>query len=458
MTPSSAAKLESPPSDRQGGSDAARFRRWLAAALALSALAAALWTAAHHQRVPGLVQFDAVGYWRAAENLRLHGVFSEIPPPDLLPSSMRTPGYPAVLALAFALFGSDPFVAVGLNALLALGAGLFAGLAARELGAGPRRAAVAAAFVAAHPLTLQWVLYVYTDVLFLCGVCAALWLGFRAGLGGRTGRGPLLMGCAVAGLLPLVRPVGLYLLPLAGLAVAGIAWRGRLSPRWAAAALLVLALPALAWTARNRVVLGSFHFCEIGAWNLRFEHANRVRAEAEGVDFWTVYIAEFKEHYHLISRPSREAPPGPLADRWTSEALGIFAGHPAATLRVTLRSLAALYAPALRDYGPWVGAAYPGTGAMLSGGGALDRAAWKGLLLGLAEQALLFAVLWLAIARGWRALGERDARLLLPLAAAGLLTGLSLWAGGNTGPRFRLPIWPLLVVVALAPAAPRRAP
>jgi len=396
------------------------------------ALVAGAWLAWWWRDLPTLLHMDSLGYYKSAINLARHGVFSEASAPDLHPISFRTPGYPAFLAAFFLMFGPGVYLPALLNLLLLGATGVGVARLARGFGAGERTVWVAAALVAMHPISLYWAVQVYTDTLFVTLLVWGL-VWFIEGLREPEARTRLTAGVVLVSLLPLVRPLGLYLLPFFVVAMAAKTRRPMI---WATLALL-LALPTGAWMARNRAQFGDFYFCEIGAWNLRYAHMNAVLAEEEGLNHGEMWANTFKETYPAIYRP--DVSPGELAREWQSEAVAIAMKHPIATVRIALRNLRPLSAPSVTDWGthqgmPYEGITKPGVAA----------------LVGLLEWLSLLAAAGLAI-RGLFVHRDRGRRALMFVAlVGGVLVVLSLPAGYMTAPRFRLPIWPLVVVLSAA--------
>jgi 4-amino-4-deoxy-L-arabinose transferase-like glycosyltransferase len=188
-------------------------------------------------------------------------------------------GYPALLALAYAAFGSHPEVAMVQNALLGT-VGVYATYRLSAL-SGQRGPAVLAGLCAAlHPS-----LVFYTPALMTEGVTAALFalLGWLA-LAARD-RGPalrLLLG-AIGGIVVLIRPQALLLVPAFGaLSTLGGGWAR------ARAALLVTVLSVLVclpWTARNCQRLDRCAFVSAnGGWNLFIGSADKATGSWVSVD------------------------------------------------------------------------------------------------------------------------------------------------------------------------------
>jgi 4-amino-4-deoxy-L-arabinose transferase-like glycosyltransferase len=177
-------------------------------------------------------------------------------------------GYPALLAIVYAVFGAGTAAAMGANAAVGA-AGAFAAHRLAEASGAERGASVAAGlFVALHPALVP-----YTAALMTEGVTASLLLIAAAVVArGRVGERPLRWAAAAGfalGMATLVRPQSLVLAPLFGALAprpATVA-RGRLA---AAAVALAVALACVApWTARNCVRMNRCALVSVnGGWNL----------------------------------------------------------------------------------------------------------------------------------------------------------------------------------------------
>ncbi len=175
-------------------------------------------------------------------------------------------GYPALIALPYALFGAKPVLAMIVNALL----GALSALAVHDLlaSATSRRLALAGGIaMALHPALVP-----YTAAIMTEGVTASL-LVVAAALAERArtsrSRGWIVGAGLVMGLATLVRPQSLVLAPVLGfLAVPA---ETRLVRRLSfAAGVTALALAVCApWTARNCTKMERCALVSVnGGWNL----------------------------------------------------------------------------------------------------------------------------------------------------------------------------------------------
>ncbi len=197
---------------------------------------------------------DSAGYLELAASLRLEGRFQASEHEE----SLRTPGYPAFLALIQSAFGEQPGFVVAAQVILTLLTAWLVHRGAGRLG-GPRAALGAVWLYALSPNALFWAGTVMTETLFAFWLALALVL-LAEGLRRKAGWWCAASGLAI-GLGVLTRPIGLYLIPLWALAALLAAWSAtRRKQAFALPALFLLAalVPVLAWQTRNLIVHDTF--------------------------------------------------------------------------------------------------------------------------------------------------------------------------------------------------------
>jgi hypothetical protein len=228
--------------------------RWLFTLLVLGAGAALrLWFIHAHPQIQG----DSLVYGDIAANWLTHGIYGHSVGhasgvTTIEPTLVRLPGYPAFLALCFALFGIANYQAVlYLQALIDLLACLLiAGLAGKTCG--PPAARIALLLAALCPFTASYVASPLTETLSI--FCVAL--GFRA-LAEVLDQPRLQWTAALIfswSFATLLRPDGALLAVVlwTALIVYGRKTLGFPSAlRLALIAALLSLLPFVAWTARN---------------------------------------------------------------------------------------------------------------------------------------------------------------------------------------------------------------
>ena len=217
-------------------------------------------------RFPAVVD-DSRLYADIAKNWLQHGVFGITNSGTIMPTLSRLPGYPAFLALVFAVFGSDNFRAVlVVQILFDLGTCFLIADMARRFYS--ERAAKAAFLLAALcPFLANYAAAALTETLEIFFTALAFDLALR-GLGvGRRSEHPwiawIVCGLAIGGAI-LLRPDGGILLAATGAYLFWLLWRGPRESRLTAPGVIVAGVlvavfalaPLIPWTLRN---LHTFH-------------------------------------------------------------------------------------------------------------------------------------------------------------------------------------------------------
>ena len=224
-------------------------------------------------RFPGVVD-DSRLYANIAENWLQHGIYGVTNSGVIMPTLSRLPGYPAFLAVIFALFGIENFRAVLLvQVLFDLGTCfLIADLAGRLFSA--RAARVAFLLAALCPFLANYAATALTETLEIFFTTLALDLALRGlGVGDADRRGRTIpwLWCGFSGgagilLRPdggiLLAAIGGYLLWLLVRSLRAEQTRAHLSPHSILLAGVLLAIGAtttlVPWTLRNLHTLHRF--------------------------------------------------------------------------------------------------------------------------------------------------------------------------------------------------------
>ena len=251
---------------RAGDASSARDG-WVAAALALAARVAVVAWAAGRFPASGDGEYYDILARRLAEG---HG-YTWLWPDGAVTAVAHYPvGYPALIGLAYALFGAHPAVAMGVNAIFGAAVALGVHRLARE--GGSRAMAFAAALlVGLHPALLPYTAAVMTEgvALALVVVAVAAARPTESAEPKVRWRGRALAGLAL-GVATLVRPQCLLFAPVLGV----LAPRASEAGKWVRvrAAALITALTiatCVPWTLRN---CEAMHRCALvsvnGGWNL----------------------------------------------------------------------------------------------------------------------------------------------------------------------------------------------
>jgi 4-amino-4-deoxy-L-arabinose transferase-like glycosyltransferase len=199
---------------------------------------------------------DGPSYERYAQNLVDHLKFSDATGPPLYPSVLRTPGYPAFLALLRLLAGDSVLVVrIAQFALLAATAILVQRVGRTLLGA---RVGLVAGVLCATSLPLIWLAnYHLTESASAFLLVAVVWILIRAGTGGLWDHAAV---GALMAILALVRPE--FAAAVAPIAAGVLLWHragGRTDRLLRPAVLLAAFVAVMApWTVRNAIVAHRF--------------------------------------------------------------------------------------------------------------------------------------------------------------------------------------------------------
>jgi hypothetical protein len=255
-------------------------------------------------------------------------------PGQLRPEVMRTPGYPAFLALVGLLCLPAP-AAILLQCGLAAGTVIMTYYLCLRLLASNRLAVLAAAMVMIHPADILSANQFLSETLF-----TFLWFAaIVCVVAGKTRRH--LWWYAIAGILvalgTLVRPVGALLGILLGAWIVGES-RSRKGAMMAMVLIVSSAMPVAAWMTRNARVGRGFILSDLSTvqWgklcgDMEMMQAGQTRYPE---DFWPHYHAFFREvESQLDTTPSPR-----VRDAALRVAAGRIAAHPGPFLKVTLDS------------------------------------------------------------------------------------------------------------------------
>lgn len=350
----------------------------------------------------------------------------------LLPDTLRGPGYPALLAGAYAIGGVSAWTARVANALVGALLTIVTGWLAVKAGAG-RRAWIAAAIVAVYPALVLSSVYLLADSFYaLLATASLLLLRHRS-------RGYAAAAGVVAGLAILTRSVGLALVGVAGVLVLwdlvpGRTRRGTPPPgastatvslsRFGAfvAACLVALLPWLVFTSR---VAGGPLLDATSGMNVLLGNNDTATGRLRLGDDAALHETYVSGAASVADGSARALRAG-VAWAWT---------HPAATARLSVSKLAYLFGLEGREHAWAYGRSYfgPRASAVVT--------TW-GVLLIVAFPALVLAAAW-GVARApmaWDRVHVAMGGFVVATAA------LHLVSFGES--RFHLPLVPVLAVAA----------
>ena len=435
---------------------------------------------------------DAQGYHALALNLLDGRGFSLNLAPPYVPDAIRTPLYPAFVALVYALTGRVASHVALAQALLDAVTALVVVEVVRRITGGGWWAWAAGVLYALNPTAWRFGNQLLTEIV-LAAVLAWLFLAFVAYANSR-GRPWLAAAGALSAAAPLVKPNMLLLPLLVALAVAWLPRVGRAVPRqrrlaaWgpAAVVLVVAGLLVFPWLLRNRVVFGRWLFSHTFEDNLARVSAVATLAHVQGerVAPWTprweaLYsglLLEANARYgdDFTGVPLTAAQADRTQQQLAAVASSVILAHPNDFALAHLGGFVRSWVPEEHRfwYGWLTGRSWdsldtqegvfgPALGRLRAGGlGAalgylwqvrvaalppLALALWLGWLLAYAASALLL------VRATWR--WRQCPALLL------LCWGTVLYATFLPGPiadiRFRVPVAPMLIVLMALGVAPR---
>lgn len=398
---------------------------------------------------------DSYGYEDLALNLLQRGRF-DVPDEPMI-GLIRTPGYPVFIALVYMIAGRIPGAVVLVQLILdALTTGLIWQIGRNAFS---KPIGLLGAFIyALSPNATVGALYLLSETLFTFLLISALYILYRYWFG-RSRRTLLLLG-TLLGLLPLVRPIGLYLSVLWVVFFAFKEWKDSLA-RWYRHAL-VLSLPFVIliglWVTRNYALTGYTFFSTTEAINLYCCFAPATLAEDEHISISEAY-ARLNAPFQFQSLNKISASELFRATEYVTQ---IIWQHPIGYAKVHLKGVfATLFEPAYRQWLQIMGIEYTASGFLakfvardFTGAiAALSESSQAGpFLLVLPIFHIIYTIAVYAFAIGgtyklFRQSFFNDQRLLVALCIVTILY-LVIAPGFGGSVRFRIPAEPFLALLA----------
>lgn len=243
-----------------------------------------------------ILQKDALGYHTIVVNLLEHGVFSRTKIGEMpqAPTAYRTPGYPLVIYLFYAVFGVKPWLVIFAQIFIEAGTCLLMLITFRRL-FGSVAGYAASILYATDPISILHSNRLLTESLFT--FLGALLLYFMVRLHGSLpkGTGYAAVAGVVTGYLILTRPVGL-LVPLVLLFFLWLWLRPQWKPVFKLGGVLAVGvlLTLAPWLIRNKMTFGTFSFTSFTGHQMLLWNTGFWRSGVEGKPFEELR-AEYKQ-------------------------------------------------------------------------------------------------------------------------------------------------------------------
>ena len=435
---------------RPGSNQLLRDRAfWHVLALAF-VLRAGLLICALAGHVP-LVSTDTPTYTNPARSFMAQGVFSQDEAPPYAIDTLRTPGYPLLVAAVWTLTGTTSAVPVAvLQVVLSTVAVGFVFAAGYRL-AGRSVAIIAGLLLAIESLSAAMGSYLMSDSLYQ--LCVAVWMFLLVRfVADRTWRN-LVAASVIAGLGLYVRPVGL-LFPLAtallALWAAALPWPRRLGQ--AAVAIAIAAIIVLPWCLRNHLGADTWELTTIASRNMLVYRAAKVMSMAEGKEFYKEAPAILQAEAQARTPP--EATPGQRTRTQRAVAVEYMMRHPYLTAKAHAQGAVVLLLIPDRWSVPHL------LGVDEQGGILHGSSGWVGKIRRLWRQyhgltlaymiwsGLFLAALWIAALVGWTAMWRSGRRVAAMAALLPLACLIAASAVPESEPRLRVPLMVPLVILS----------
>ncbi len=194
------------------------------------------------------------------------------------PEYFRTPGYPLFIAVILSIFKNDLAVPLAQIVLVALSALCLFALGEKIFSRGV--GVVATILYILNPMTITQSFRTTTETLFVCVLIGAVFVLMRK----EPTRRATVAGGALLGFLALVRPIGLFIIPLFLLWIV-LVYRKRWNVmiRHGLLFMLGVAMVLLPWLYRNEVYARHFSLSSISTYNMLFYNVLEFEHQRTGI-------------------------------------------------------------------------------------------------------------------------------------------------------------------------------
>ena len=426
----------------------------LAAILALALgirLFAAVYVAPHPHR---FIQSDAVGYDQIARNLVAGNGFSMRAGPPYKPDNFRTPGYPAIVATVYQIFGYRPEYVLFLQAFAGMLGCLFAFVIGTLIG-NIKIGLLAATLTAINPLSITYASQLWSDVIFALLVAAATLMMIL--MLNRDRLGLVLLAGFTLGLATLVHPRSLLMVLLPTFFLIFTRFRSGFLRRGlvqAAAYVAIFMLTLSPWLLRNQATFGVMNLSSAVGTNVLYYGAALTEARRTGEDQWTIAQRLESEIVNRSREPLNEAEFASLALKRGAE---MISDDPGTFAAVQLIGTSKVFLPGtLSVRSLFTGIDVPDGGSvyeLLISSSLQQEAILEFLQATPAPVLFLVAVdstLLVAMLAAWpfAVVHPQRVRIRSGILVSLVILYLALVAGPAGAPRFRVAFVPLLAVLA----------
>ncbi len=264
--------------------------------------------------------------------------------PAAASATLRTPGYPAFLALIYQAAGTRPAAVLAVQILISLGTlGLLFHLVAQSWGEPAAR--WAGVWLALDLISLSHTLLLLTETLFTF-LLAAMVVVLTSGQTNPRSQVRFWVAGSLLAVAILVRPIAYYL----PLGVAGfLLWTTRTSSwRRALSAVGLFLLPTVllvgGWQLRNLQLTGEPILCQVEGINLLFFRGAAIVARRDNISLAAARQRLSQDHDAELHPETRSLSPEQLSVRFAAQGWSLIRQHPWLFLQVEVQGMLQLLA------------------------------------------------------------------------------------------------------------------
>ena len=297
----------------------------------------------YHKAPDKIFSPDSPSYINPARAILRTGHFAMSPERSDIPEARRTPGYPALIASIFFLFGENYIPLIIVQILLNLGTILISYLTASLIW-NSDTAIIGVLLLLLDPLTLFSSQRVMAESLFTFILSLAIFVMVYT-LKGQTNQQLLFfLSSTCLAIATLVRPITYYLIiPLHGILILLLKIHQNLPWKRTILAIIAVLIPQIllvgGWTVRNYRVTGKAEFSYIQGINLLFYSGSGVIAERDSISFEEARYGLGYSRYTELHPETQGLSIAELDTHWKLEGWNIIRRYPLSFLKSHLRGV-----------------------------------------------------------------------------------------------------------------------